>query len=176
MQYTGNITDLSIDFRTGNGKVSLILDTKNLSELEEIKDTKLNIELKKWYKKRSLDMNAYCWKLISLISEKENIDKEIIYKDLIKYTNTYTQICLKNDAVETFKRVWQKNGLGYVVETYPSKLEGCTNIHAYYGSSSFNTKEMSHFIELIIQECNQLGIETKTKEEIESMMKEWDKK
>ena len=173
MQYTGNITDLSIDFRTGNGKVSLMLDTKNLADLEEIKDTKLNIELKKWYKKRSLDMNAYCWKLISLISEKENIDKEIIYKDLIKYTNTFTQLCLKTDAVETFKRVWQKNGLGYVVETYPSKLEGCTNIHAYYGSSSYDTKEMSKLIDIIIEECKQWNIETLTPAELNRLKEEW---
>ncbi len=36
--------------------------------------------------------------------------------------------------------------------------------------------EMSKLIELIVQECKQLGIETKPKAEIESLLKEWNKK
>ena len=35
---------------------------------------------------------------------------------------------------------------------------------------------MSKLIELIVQECKQLEIETKPKAEIESLLKEWDKK
>ena len=44
----------------------------------------------------------------------------------------------------------------------------------YYGSSSYNTAEMSKLIELIVQECKQLGIETKSKAEIESLIRSWD--
>lgn len=47
---------------------------------------------------------------------------------------------------------------------------------AYYGSSSYNTSEMSRLIELIVQECNQLDIETKTDTEINSMLENWGKK
>ena len=35
---------------------------------------------------------------------------------------------------------------------------------------------MTKLIELIVQECNQLDIETKSKAEIDSLLKEWDKK
>ena len=35
---------------------------------------------------------------------------------------------------------------------------------------------MSKLIELIVQECKQLDIETKSDAEIESLLKEWDKK
>ena len=46
----------------------------------------------------------------------------------------------------------------------------------YYGSSIYNTAEMTKLIELIVQECQDVGIETKSKAEIESLLKEWDKK
>lgn len=46
----------------------------------------------------------------------------------------------------------------------------------YYGSSIYNTAEMTKLIELIVQECRQLGIEVKSQKEIESLLKEWDKK
>lgn len=55
-------------------------------------------------------------------------------------------------------------------------MNGFTNVMTYYGSSSYNTSEMSKLIELIVQECHQLGIETKSQAEIESLLKEWDKK
>ena len=35
---------------------------------------------------------------------------------------------------------------------------------------------MAKLIELLVQECRQLDIETKSKAEIDSLLKEWDKK
>lgn len=55
-------------------------------------------------------------------------------------------------------------------------MNGFTNVITYYGSSSYNTAEMSKLIELIVQECKQLGIETKPKAEIDSLLESWDKK
>ena len=81
---------------------------------------------------------------------------------------------VKNEAVEKFRQAWSKNGLGWVTETTKSKLEGYTNVIAYYGSSTYNTKEMTRLINLIVDECKQLGIETKPKAEIDSLLRSWD--
>ncbi len=40
----------------------------------------------------------------------------------------------------------------------------------------YNTAEMSKLIELIVQECKQLDIETKSDAEINSLLESWDKK
>lgn len=45
----------------------------------------------------------------------------------------------------------------------------------YYGSSSYNTAEMSKLIELIVQECKTQDIETKSDAEIKSLLESWDK-
>lgn len=114
------------------------------------------------------------WLLISKLQEKLDITKEEIYKDVIKNIGAYEVIPVKNEAVERFTEAWKHNGLGWICETTKSKLEGFTNILAYYGSSTYNTKEMSRLIELIVQECNQLNIETKSKSEIDSLLKQWE--
>jgi hypothetical protein len=44
----------------------------------------------------------------------------------------------------------------------------------YYGSSSYNTKQMSRLINNIVQECQILGIETKTPDEIANMLNLWE--
>lgn len=41
------------------------------------------------------------------------------------------------------------------------------------GSSEYNTAEMSHFIDRIVEEAQGLGIETATPDELERMKQEW---
>ena len=171
---TGKITDLNIDFDTLKPKITILLDTKNKELVEELKnDGKLNIELKKYRKKRSLDSNAYAWVLLGELQNTLNIPKEEIYKDLIKNIGSYEVLPVKDEAVEKFRQAWSKNGLGWVTETTKSKLEGYTNVITYYGSSTYNTKEMTRLINLIVDECKQLGIETKPKAEIDSLLRSW---
>ena len=142
--------------------------------LEQDKTKKF--EVKEYKEKRSLDSNAYCWVLLGKLQDKLQIPKEEIYKDLIKNIGSYEIVPIRNEAVEKFRRSWSKNGLGWITETMKSKLKGFTNVITYYGSSSYNTAEMSKLIELVVQECQQLGIETKPKEEIESLLESWNKK
>lgn len=138
-------------------------------------DKNKKYELKDYKPRRSLDSNAYCWLLLGKLQEVLKIPKEEIYKDLIKNIGSYEVIPIKNEAVEKFCNAWHKNGLGWITETTKSKLEGFTNVLAYYGSSTYNTSEMSRLIDLIVQECHQLDIETKSEAEIKSLLDSWDK-
>ena len=47
---------------------------------------------------------------------------------------------------------------------------------SYYGSSEYDTAQMSRLIELIIAECREQGIETKTPAELAALMEEWEKR
>lgn len=139
-------------------------------------DNTKKYEVKEYKEKRSLDANAYAWVLLGKLQDRLHIPKEDIYRDLIRNIGSYEVVPIKNEALSKFKQAWSKNGLGWITDTTKSKLEGYTNVIAYYGSSIYNTKEMSRFIELIIQECEQLHIETRSKEEIDSLLESWDKK
>ena len=57
-----------------------------------------------------------------------------------------------------------------------SKLNGkeFTHYKVYKGTSEYNTKEMSIFLDGVIQEAQQLDIETKTPNEIERLKRLWD--
>ena len=177
MKSIGTIEDISIDYKTQKPKILLVLNEReSLSSIEELKEDKLSIEIKKYKNKRSLDANAYMWVLISKLEEKLNISKDIIYKDAIRNIGVYEVIPVKNEAVERFIEAWTKNGLGWVCETTKSKLEGYTNILAYYGSSTYNTAEMSRLIDFIVQECEQLNIETMSRTELDSLIESWGSK
>jgi hypothetical protein len=54
-----------------------------------------------------------------------------------------------------------------------SKIDGCTNVILYYGSSVYDTKQMSLLLENLIQDCKALGIQTETPEMIAKMKSLW---
>ena len=181
MQTTGIIKDISIDFDTRKPKISLLLDTNEISNVEQLKnENKLNIDLKKWYKKRSLDANSYCWVICDLIAKKlttkdEVITKEEIYKDAIFNIGTFQAMIFEEKNFERCKQIWEKQGLGFLVEEV-SRKDKCVKVHCYYGSSTYNSKEMSLLIELLVQQAKELDIETRTPAEINSLLESWDKK
>lgn len=127
-------------------------------------------------KHRSLDANAYCWVLIGKLSEKLRIPPEEIYRSLIKEVGSYEVACVQEKAADTLERLWRSNGIGWQTERLESKLEGCVNVILYYGSSQYDTRQMSRLIDLVVAECEAQGIETRTPEELAQLVSLWGEK
>lgn len=178
MKVTGKIVDANVDFVTGVPKVTLAINEKNdfLQEYDDLKDIELlSIEIKKYRARRSLDANAYCWVLIDKIAENQGVTKEEVYREAIRSIGGNSQIvCVQNEAVEKLCEYWRRNGIGWQTDTFPSKIESCTNVILYYGSSVYDTKQMSLLLENLIQDCKALGIQTETPEMIEKMKSLWE--
>ncbi len=174
MKLQGTLADISIDLKTRKPKITFLVNS-NINSLEEIENVPLlDIEAKKHRNKRSLDANAYCWTLLGKLSEKMNIKAVDIYKMEIKDIGVYEVLPIKDVAVEKFIQAWQKNGIGWICEIIgKSKIEGYTNVKAYYGSSSYDTKEMSRLIDSIVYDCKMQGIETATPEELSRLKEAW---
>ena len=155
------------------------ISINKLEELNNLKGKDIDIEIKKHREKRSLDANSYCWVLCDEIAKELSKDgavfsKEDVYKEHIRIFGTFIPTIVTEVAFESFKEIWEKQGLGYQVEE-TSRKDKCIRINCYYGSSSYNTKEMSRLIESLVGEAQELGIETKPKEEIEAMLNEIEK-
>ena len=175
MKLQGKLSDVSIDYSTHKPKLTFLINN-NITSLEEIENVELlDIEAKKHRNKRSLDANAYCWVLLGKLAEKMNIKAEEIYKMEIKDIGTYTIVCTSNESKDLFIDKWQSNGIGWVCDTFDSKIDGCTNIRAYYGSSTYDSKEMSRLIDSIVEDCKLQGIQTDTPEQIARYKEQWGK-
>ena len=77
------------------------------------------------------------------------------------------------ENVSTLSDGWNKNGIGWQTEVMDSKIDGCKNVVLYYGSSTFDTKQMSRLIDNIVQDCKELGIETLTPQQLDALKEEW---
>ena len=153
-----------------NGKVeiSFTSDKSILKQFDNLKEDKeLTIQVKEYRQKRSLSQNAYMWVLLDEIGKAVNRSKEDVYKELVKDYGVFEIIPLKDEAVERFNHNWSKNGLGWFTQILgKSKLKGYTNLIIYYGSSTYNTEEMTRILDAVVNECEELGIQTMTLSEI----------
>lgn len=101
-----------------------------------------------------------------------NITKENVYKDAIKNIGSFEPIIVEEKAFCKFKEIWEKQGLGFIVQEVYRK-EKCVKVHCYYGSSTYDSKEMSTLIDFIVNEAKELGIETMTPIELSRLKEEW---
>jgi len=113
-------------------------------------------EIKEHKQKRSLNANAYCWVLISKIADAIGSTKEEVYKNYITQKGIYRVITIDEKAADTFITIWQDKGLGWVCEKSTGQKEGFIDIVAYYGTSSYNTSQMAHFVDYVVEEAKHL--------------------
>ena len=159
-----------------NGRQLLTLELQGdfRPYLEEFADKELKCEIKPFKAKRSLSANAYAFVLINKLAEKLNLSPQEVYKNAIRHIGGVSEtICIQNRAVEKFCEGWQKNGIGWQTEIIDSKLDGCSCVVCYYGSSTYDQAQMSRLIDLIVQDCKAVGIETMTPAELSRLCDEW---
>lgn len=176
-ELTGTLNPPSIDYTTGKVVLQIVCNEKQsaLACYNELaNEEKLSIKMAKYRERRSNDANAYCWVLIGKLAEKLNIPRDEIYRDAIKQVGgNYTIVCVLDDAVDELCKGWMKNGIGWSTDTMPSKIAGCTNVLLYYGSSTYDTAQMSRLINIVVDDCREQNIDTRTPDEIANMLSLW---
>lgn len=171
MKVTGRIVGANIDFKTN--KPVLMLEVNERKDFEQLVDDmkdkdKLSVEIKQFRAHRSLNANAYAWLLIGQIADILRAGKDEIYLKLLK---RYGQ----SELVSVLSHVPIENYVKYYEEAGESQLNGkmFTHYRVYKGSSEFDTREMSIFIDGVVSEAKELGIQTETPNQIAEMKARW---
>ena len=164
--------------RDGAAILSLRVPVSAASAIfDEMKDADVTVEIKKKRKHRSLTANAYAWVLMGKIAEKAKVPVADVYRNAVRNVGgNVTRVCVQDQAVFALQTAWAKNGLGWVTDTAESKIEGCTVVFLYSGSSEFDTAQMSRLIDNIVQDAKALGIETMPPKELDALLEHWGEK
>ena len=156
----------------GTQSLSLTLFEDFRSSYDELKEVVIDAELKKFRVRRSLNSNAYAWTLISKIADVLRSGKDEVYLKMLKRYGQSQIISVVDKGAGLFKRT-----VKYYEECGESLLNGKVFIHikVFTGSSEFDTREMAIFIDGIVSEAKELGIETMPPEELEELNRRWQK-
>lgn len=134
-----------------------------------------DLEVKEHRKKRSLDANAYAWVLINKLADAMRITPLEVYRQAIVNIGCNHEILpIKEEAVDHFKKIWEAKGLGWpCLDLGKSKIPGYRNLVCYYGSSTYDTRQMSQLIDNLVQDCKALDIETLTLDKLALLKEAW---
>lgn len=170
-ELNGTIKDISVDFRGNKAFLTLSINQKQsaINCYDELHlSEKLSIKIDKYREKRSLNANNYAWKLLTEIGNIIRISKEEVYFLMLK---RYGQ----SEMISVLSHIPIGDYVKYCEEAGESTLNGKLFKHykVYKGSSEFDKREMSIFIDGIVEEAKALGIETKTPDEITRLKSLW---
>ena len=165
---------LGVDGQNINLLLSLT-DTNIIDNIQALAGLDLSVTLKKYHEKRSLDANAYCWVLMTKIANHPDINtsKDEVYEDMLrKYGVLYQD---ENGYITiTVKKCVDMNRIGGHWKYYGGN-EKFSSYLMIKGTSEYDRAEMARFIDCIISEAKELGIETMPPEDLERMLNEWQK-
>lgn len=167
----GTIKELNIDYRTGKALLTLAVDQKQsaINCYDDLNGAdKISIKIDKYREKRSLNANNYAWALLTEIGNVTRESKEDVYFKMLKEYGQSELISVKAHIPIT-------EYVKYCEEAGESTLNGTLFKHykVYKGSSEFDKKEMAIFIDGIVQEAVNLGIDVRTPEEIARLKSLW---
>lgn len=166
---------------TGQATASI---TAVVEELVKRGDEIVDIEVKKHRERRTLDANAYFWvladRLAKAVSTKGTrpVTSSDIYREYIKDVGAFEYIPIKTEAVTRWCEIWEAKGQGWICEVQSEckRTPGYTNVKCYYGSSVYDKEQMTRLIDLLVADCKDNGIETRTPNELAEMMSLWGEK
>lgn len=170
-ELSGKIRDFSLDYKTGKAFLTLSINEKKaaMNLYDELNTAeKLSIKVDGYREKRSLNANNYAWKLITEIGNATLRSKEEVYFEMLKQ---YGQ----SEIISVLSHIPIEEYVKYCEEAGESMLNGKLFKHykVYKGSSEFDTREMSIFIDGIVYEAEDLGIQTETPEQIARLKSLW---
>ena len=160
----GHLIDLTLS-RNGRQRVTVELSGDFAEAFDGMKEKLVSVEIKPYRERRSLDANAYAWVLIDKLAEALHKGKVEVYRDIIRDVGGVSEtVCVQRKAAPKLRELWESRGTGWQTDEIESKLPGCVNVTLYYGSSAYDSAQMSRLIDLLVQECQQLGIPTDPQE------------
>lgn len=172
----GRIVDIS---RTLKNKQRLTIefecDVREVFERFSGQDVEVDIE--KWSEKRSNNANRYMWTLLGKLAAVLETSKDELYRLYIQRMGIFKDYHLTEDEAKSFKVAWSMIGTGWLTEQVDFTQDGeRLVIRAYYGSSRYNTKQMSRLINEVVKDCKENGIETMTPDELRALLDQWEGK
>lgn len=142
----------------------------------QLQDRLYDADLKQHRERRSLDANAYFWTLLGKLAPKLRMPVNEIYRQYIRdIGDNSVTVPIHDDAKAQWIKNWSSRGIGWVCEDLgASKIDGYSNVICYYGSSTYDTAQMSRLIELLVFDCKENDVDTATPDEIARMVSLWD--
>ena len=170
----GKLKDMTFN-GDGSQNITITVGADFREMFDKLKDGDVKIEIRKANNRRSSNQNAFVWELIDQIAAETHRKVSEIYREAIRdIGGVSTMVGIKDEAIPMFRETWEKGHLGRQIEIIPGSVKpGWSNVKVYFGSSEFDTVQMSRLIDSLIQDAEALGIPTLTEKQASKFIENW---
>lgn len=175
---TGRLIDLSFG-RDRKQRILIEVDTDFRSEFDRLKDTQLDVTIKKHREKRSLSANAYFHVLVNKIAAALNVGDDEVKRQLVLDYGTVARDTSGKVLGCMIPNTMDASDLYPYLKCYDSRYASGVVMNCYIlykRTHTMDTKEMSRLIDGAIYEAKGLGIQTDTPETLARLKEEWYRK
>lgn len=159
---------------TIDGAARVTIEMQGTPELDDYSGPgapPIRVRIAKARKARSLDANAYFWSCVAIIQATIGGSKGDIYRRLLRDYGQYTYLVVEPEAVPRLMQIWREvEVLGDTTTTSGKKGK---SVIAYFGSSTYNSKEMSQLIDGAVDDIKALGKTPPPTRDMEQMLEAW---
>ena len=164
MKFKASLSNLTIDYATGEAVVSLRADKGVLKWVEELTGKPLLVELKEWKEKRSLNQNDLFHKLLGQLAgalgnsmaRQKNIEL-FRYGQYDTYNGRLITFILRDDLTDL---LFESEDYHLKPTDQTKEMNG--DLYRVFlkvkGSHELNTQEMTHLIDGVMEDCKEQGI------------------
>ena len=140
---------------------------RTAGKIKEIITDLLKLDMDKTYicdikepkSQRSLEQNRLLWKLIHLIAKETYQDDMDVYCAVLERADALSDyVITAMDMQDTLRKSFR--GVKFI-RMQEVNGKDCFVYKVYLGSSKMNTSEMTELIEITMQVCSELGIDTR---------------
>ena len=178
---TGKLVDLSMGMNRKQ-RITVEVNEDFQEQFMKLKDTDLDIEIKKHRERRSLNANSYYWVLITKVAKRLRISNNRAHNIMLRRYGALEVIddqlvyLVLPDVDEAEEKALESETY-HIRPTSQVKTGNDGKLYRTYimlkGSSAYDTAERSRLINGIVDECKEMGIETLPPDKLEAMLEGW---
>lgn len=173
MRSRARLHDISFDYSRQMVKATFLLESVSAKQVERLNDKELILEAKQYHPKKTNDQNAYLWILLQSMADhvKGGSTKWQQYMRCIREYGVFVYLPAQEQDLPMLESVFRLIvDRGEIEITTPSgKQVTCHQMQCFKGTSKYNKEEMSNFLDKIVAECKDAGIDVATPDELEHM-------
>lgn len=171
----GRLLDLSIG---DNGRQHIQIEIKGdfRERFDALRDCDIDIEIRKFRKKRSLSANAYFHVLVNKIAAETGASDEFVKTQLV---TEYGALAKDKDGITVGFKLPSSVDVSTIypyTKCFDTRIEGGKTFNCYLvykQTHMMNSKEMARLIDGAIESAKELGIDTDTPEQIARYKELW---
>lgn len=169
MEAKASLKQVTRDWISKRFQLTFEVEGDVTNALDDITDKPLRLKAVKWREKRSLDSNAYMWLLEDKIAKVIDSTREEVHRLNVLEYGPIDEID-GSPIVITLKSKVDISHIDGYWKLFKVSEDG--TFKGYYRikpTHEYDTKEMSEYLDRVIEAAKELGIETATPEELARM-------